>query len=194
VTIPVRRTLVALLGLLALGSCQGPWYSARFLPAPLEVQLAAEGEPSAQARALLTVVGIRRAADGQPAQVVVRLRLDNMGDARLALVPEGFDCVTSDLVSMGAPSLDADPGEPLASGESRTWTAAFPVPAGRTPEDLDWRGLNLKWTVDFEGRRVTTGVTFDRVYDRGYYDPYYDPYWDGPYGGVNVGVGVTVSG
>lgn len=187
---PHARSLLPLLSLAALGACQSPWYAARFAPAPLEVQLAAEGEPSAQARALLTVVGIRRAADGQPAQVVVRLRLDNMGDARLALVPDGFDCVTSDLVSMQPPGLDADPGEPLAPGESRTWTVAFPVPAGRTPEDLDWRGLNLKWTVDFEGRRVTTGVTFDRVWDGGYYDPY----WGDPYGGVNVGVGVTVSG
>ena len=183
----------ALLGgtaLLLLGACQSPWYAARFVPSPLEVQLAAEGEPSAQARALLTVVGIRRAEKGEPARVIVRLRLDNMGASTLALVPEGFDCVTGDLVSLGAPRLDQGPGEAMASGESRTWTASFPMPEGRTPEDLDWRGLNLKWTVAFGERRVTTGVTFDRAYS---YPGYYDPYWDGPRGGVSVGVGMSVS-
>ena len=180
----VRSRLLALALLAPLCACEGPWYSARFAPAPLEVELRADGEPSAQARALLTVVGIRRAEKDVPAQVVARLRLDNLGDSPLALVPESLECVTGDLVSMRAPTLDQDPAQPLARGESRVWTASFPMPEGRTPEDLDWRGLNLKWTVAFGERRVTTGVTFDRVFDS-----YHDPYW----GGMSLGVGVSVS-
>jgi len=186
--VTIRTRLLALALLAPLAGCESPWYSARFAPAPLEVELAAEGEPSAQARALLTVVGIKRAADGQPAQVVVRVRLDNLGESTLALVPESLECVSGDLVSMGAPTLDQDPGQALARGESRVWTASFPMPPGRTPEDLDWRGLNVKWTVAFGERRVTTGVTFDRVFGG-----YGDPYWGAP-AGMSVGVGVSVSG
>ena len=183
------RTPLALVGGLALsllGGCTSPWYSARFVPAPLEVELSADGEPPAQARALLTVVGIRREADGEPAAVVVRLRLDNMGSSPLALVEEGFDCVTGDLISLAQVRLDPAPGEPLGRDESRTWTATFPMPAGRRVEDLDWRGLNLKWTVDFDGRRVGTGVTFDRAFG-------YDPYWDSGYPHTQLSVGVGVS-
>lgn len=184
----IRSRLLALLLLTALAACESTWYSARFAPAPLEVELRADGEPSAQARALLTVVGLKRAADGQPAQVVVRVRLDNLGDSPLALVQESLECVSGDLVSMSAPSLDQDPGQPLSRGESRVWTASFAMPHGRTPEDLDWRGLNVKWSVDFGERRVTTGVTFDRVFN-----DYRDPYWGHP-AGMSVGVGVSVSG
>jgi len=187
--VKILSRLLPLALLVPLSACESTWYAARFAPAPLEVELRADGEPSAQARALLTVAGIRRADEGLPAQVVVRLRLDNLGESPLSLVPEGFDCVSGDLVSMGAPSLDQDPGQPLARGESRTWTISFPMPEGRTPEDLDWRGLNLKWTVAFGERRVTTGVTFERVWGDAY-----DPYWGAPYyGGVSVGVGMTVS-
>ena len=179
-----RSGLTALALLATLSACESTWYEARFAPAPLEVELKADGAPAAQARALLTVVGIKRAAEGQPAQVVARLRIDNLGESTVALVPESLECVSGDLVSMGAPSLDQDPGTPLARGESRVWTASFPMPPGHTPENLDWRGLNLKWTVAFGERRTTTGVTFDRVFPGAY-----DPYW----GGSNVSLGVGVS-
>ncbi len=184
------RYSIALLALLA--GCQSAWYSARFVPAPLEVQLQAPDGKPGQARALLTVRGIRRAVakENQPDQVEILLRIDNLGEPAVALVPEGFDLVSADLVSFGAPRVQPPIGDPVASGAQITYLLVFPVPPDRKTSDLDWRGLNFKWTVSFEGREVATGVTFDRYYAPDYYG--YDPYW--PYPSTSVGVGISVGG
>ncbi len=177
----------------ALAGCQSTWYSARFVPAPLEVQLQApEGNPG-QARALLTVRGIRRAVENQPDQVELLFRIDNLGQVPVTVVSEGFDLVSADLVSFGVPRAEPPVGEAIPSGAQATYLLIFPVPPNRKTSDLDWRGLNFKWTVSFEGHTVATGVTFDRYWAADY--GYYDPYWPYPAGcGTSVSVGIGVGG
>lgn len=189
-----RSPWLPLLLLALLSGCRSTWHDARFVPSPLEVGVTAAGEPRAEARALLSVRGVRRATGGQPAQVEVNLRLENLGDVPLALDPEGFDLVTSDLISFQPPQVEPPAGDEVAPGAQALWVLRFATPEGRGVDDLDWSGVNVRFRVVFGERAVITGVTFDRlaVAVPAYYDPWWGPY---PYHGsrVNVGVGVGVT-
>jgi len=191
----VRRSPWIPLALALLAGCSSPWYGARFVPSPLEVGLTAAGEPRAEARALLAVRGILRARKGEPARVEVHLRLENVGDVPLVLDPEGFDLVTSDLISFRAPEVEPPAGVEVAPGDQGLWVLRFATPEDRGVDELDWSGLNVRFRVRFGERAVVTGVTFDRMdlpYGGAYYDPWWGPY---PYYGSrwSVGVGVGVS-
>lgn len=192
----LRGLALTLLALGPLGGCRSAWYGANFMPAPLEVQVLAEGEPLAQARALVRVRGIRRArpSEGFGPEVELLLRLDNLGAAPLELCADGLDLVTADLISLGAPRVEPAPGESIAPDEDRVYTLNFPMPEDRDVEDLDWGGLNFKWKVRFGEREAVTGVTFDRDQSPAYWGGgYYDPFYPGPWprhSTVRVGVGV----
>jgi hypothetical protein len=183
---------------LACSACSSTWHSARFVPSPLEVAVPAPGEPYAEARALISVRGIRKAvkSTGQAAQVEINLRLDNVGHTALALDGEGFDLVTSDLVSFAAPLIEPAPGATIAPGEKLNYVLQFPTPPDHSADDLDWSGLNLRFKVRFEERAVITGVTFERlIVPAYYYDPYWGPYPYGGYPGYPYShVGISVSG
>ncbi|HVS17835.1 MAG TPA: hypothetical protein VMT18_04480 [Planctomycetota bacterium] len=175
--------------------CASTWHDARFFPSPLEVGVTAHGEPRAEARALLSVRGVRRAREEQPAEVEVHLRLENLGEVPLTLDPEGFDLVTSDLVSFRAPVVEPSAGTEVAPGAQERWVLRFATPEERGVDDLDWSGINVRFRVRFGERSILTGVTFDRSagpWRDGYYDPWWGPYpYRGPRWNVGIGVGVT---
>lgn len=177
-------SVLAVLLLATLGACQSAWYPHRFGPAPLDISLDSERVTEARGRALVTVLGIRRAdsSAGTPERVEVRMRLENTGARTLAVVPESFELVSAALESFQPPSFSGLPSAPLAQGESATFEVYFPLPEGSTADRMGLAGLNLKWLVDFEGERVGTGVTFERrvdpyPYAYWYYDPFYGPYY-----------------
>jgi hypothetical protein len=155
----LHLVLAPLLALLA--GCRSTWYDVRFVPAPLEVRVTAEGEPQAQARALLSVRGIRRAKDGQPAKVEMKLRVENMGASDVQLDPASLELLAADLVPFGEPRVFPPP-EPIPPGSDAVYEIAFPVPGGRQVDDYDLRGLNLKWDLRFGDRAATTSVIFER--------------------------------
>lgn len=174
----LRASLVVSLGL--VGACRSSWYSYSFAPAPLEVALDSPRAADAKGRALVTVLGIRRADEkaGTPARVEVRMRLENAGSRKLAVVADSFRMVSSSLENFAAPTFSALPTEPLARNESAVFEVAFPLPDGKGPEALGLAGLNLRWEVDFEGERVGTGITFERRTDPYPYGWYHDPFYD----------------
>jgi hypothetical protein len=171
----------ALLLLAGLGSCSSsPWYDHRFIPAPIETAISADGTAGAQVRALVTVIGIQKAQEGHPDRAVIRVRLENIGTVPAAFVPEAASLLTADLNAFG-PAEPAAPGTPneIPPGSNGQYELGFVTPGGKKPRELDLSGLNLRLTVAFEGKRVTTGMTFSRT-DYGYYD-------SSP---VHVGIGV----
>lgn len=175
----MKHLLPLLALLLFTQGCASTWHPHNFLPAPLEVPVGIEGEAAAQASVLLTVQGIRRAdrKAGTPTQVEVLLLLENLGETAAWLDLEQLSLVTSDLVAFGSPRVDPPQAELLSRGEQALFAVSFPLPAGKQLDDLDLRGIHLKWVVVFGDREVTTGVTFDRRQRAWVYGAYGSPFY-----------------
>lgn len=179
----VRRCVIVV-SLTALASCStSRWYDYRFTPAPLEVQLQTSEDPNAEARGLVTVLGVARARDGEPDAVEMRLRLENLGTTPANLLEQSFRLVSADLQSFGPPEVRPPGDHRLQAGENVIVDVRFPLPKGKRPGDFNLSGLNSSWTVAFGERRITTSASFVRS-DVGVYDPYY------PRTQFGIGIGI----
>ena len=168
--------------LAALASCTASrWYEHRFQPAPLEVQVSSESVPGTQVRSLVTVMGIERGKDGKPDAAIVRMRLENLGSVPALLDAPSSSLLSADLKAFAAPALATSASTEIPPGGTGEFDLEFPLPEGTRPYQLDLSGLNLRFTLAFLDKRVTTGMTFSRV-DWRYYDP-------GPRVHVGVGMG-----
>ena len=159
------KTLVSIAAVALLGtSCGSTWYSHKFLPAPIEAPVQIEDDDSAQARVLVTVMGIRRADKqaGTPIQVEARMQVENLGSTPALLVVEGLALRASDLTEFDTAVVTPPQPEALAQGEQALYEIAFPIPPDKEFGDIELRGLHLSWELSFGDRTVTTGVTFER--------------------------------
>lgn len=150
------------LGLLGATACSSSrYYDARYLPAPLEVRVAAQSVEGSQLRVLATVLGIARQSkkDGRPEQVEVRVRFENLGAVEALILEDGFSLLSADLTPFAAVALAPDANLRVAPGQARTLDIAF----GSSARELDWSGLNLRLAVSFQDVRVTAAGTFTRV-------------------------------
>ena len=161
---------------LLLGACQTTWYGARFSPVANEVVVDAEQQPG-QARALMSVRGVRRAQSGEPAQVEMRMRLENTGDVPFHLQQGSLELLSGDLVPFGAARILSEDPPRVEPRGAAVLDLSFPVPAGRDPDEVDFGSLHLRFSLDFDGEVVTTRAQFERrshpYYDYGYPYPYY---------------------
>lgn len=180
-TLPARLS-VALIGV-GLGSCAtSPWYPLEYAPAPVEAAVDAQSVAGSQARVLVSILGVARAAPPEPDLVHVRVRLENLGTVAADVPADALGLLSADLTPFGKPRV-VPPGLHVEPGADGTLDASFPFPAGRTADTIDWSGLNLRVTVEFAGSRVTTGASFSRVLP---------PYPDDP--NVTFGFGVGYYG
>lgn len=157
----LRQPGVALLALCAAGCASSRWYDARYLPAPLEVEVASQAVPGSQVRALVSVLGIAKPDEktGVPKHAEVRLRLENLGTAEARVAEDGFALVSANLVAFGAAKIAPGADLVVPAGETRALDVSFAAPE----QDADWSGLNLRFTLTFDGVRVATGGTFSRA-------------------------------
>ena len=177
------RCHTAALLALALGACAtSTWYSIHYAPSIVEVPLSADSVPGSQVRALATVLGVARAGDGRPDRVHVSLRIENLGTVEARVPADGFGLVGGDLAAFEPARLRGE-APTVPPGQSALVEVWFPLPAGRNVDLVAWNGLNLRFAVEFQGTRVTTGATFTRL----------DwPYWyDAPH--VHMGVGFAAA-
>jgi len=174
----IRACLAAML--LLAGCATSRFYDNRYVPAPLETEITTQGVAGSQVRALVTVIGIERPREGVEARAVLRMRLENLGTVTAKLDTATLSLVSADLKAFGpaaAAPVEGTTKEEIAAGGVGVFDVLFPLPAGIPVGALDLSTLNLRFTVVFDGQRVTNGATFQRV-DWAYGDPR-----------VNVGVG-----
>lgn len=180
----MRTTCACFAALQLLAGCTtSRFYDLRFQPAPLEAEVATQAVAGAQVRALATVIGIERARKGHEARAVVRMRLENLGTAGAKLETGTLSLVSADLKAFGGATVEPVDGtakEEIGPGEHAVFELQFPLPDGRRTSEIDFSGLNLRFTLLFGEHRVTTGASFQRVDWR---------YWDPGSPRVHIGIG-----
>lgn len=162
----MKLSSLALISLLSasLAACTSSrWYGISYQPAPLEVAVASTSVSGTQLRVLASVLGVARADDSTPAHVEMRLRAENLGSVEAKVRGDGFSLVSADLAQFGAPRVQPSGDTTIAPGKDATIDLSFALPAGRGVNDVEWSGLNLRFTVEFQGSPVTTGMSFARV-------------------------------
>jgi hypothetical protein len=167
------RTFGAIAVALLSGCTSSRYYDARYLDAPVETEVRSDSVAGSQVRALATVLGIARpdTQSGRPKQVEMRMRFENLGKVPAQFVADNLSLVSADLVQFGPAQVTPHEDLSIPAGETRQFDLAFPAP----DQELDWSGLNLRFTLKFQDVAVTVGVPFRRVeypiYN--YYYPYY---------------------
>ena len=183
----LAATLFAVLT--ATGCTTSRWYNYDFAPAPQEARVVDERVADSQARALVTISGIQKPRDGNPARVEVRMRLQNLGAGPFSLSRDWLELVSAGLQSFGPSSLALEEGVSLAPGDTIVRSFYFDLPRGNKPKDYNFEGAAFCWAIDFGAGPVTTSVSFQRLATS---DPYY-PYvgWGYGYPYPYYGVGYT---
>jgi len=160
---PMLFCIVAL-----LPGCAAKYYDARFVPQTTEASFT--GEAGAQARSVVSFVGVRRKdrKTGAPPQVEFRMRVENLGKVSCTLEQHSLQLLSGALEPFGAAQLSSDDPPVIVAGAASNYDILFPLPAGRGANEVDLRSLNLRWAVSFDGAEVTNGVTFERVVPQPY--------------------------
>ena len=158
-----------------------------YVPRPADVAAIVPGaDAKGHVRTLASVVGVRRAdrKSALPASIEVRVLMENATTGSVAFDPASLVLLSADLTTFPAPIVDPPGRVELAPDGTASLTAYFPLPEGGERDDLDLGGLNLRWTVQVDGRLVSPSVSFTRL----------DPVARYPYQSrVGLGIGYTFS-
>jgi len=146
-----------------LTGCASKYYDARFVPPTTEAIATASN--GAQARSVVSYVGVRRKdrKTGAPVQVEFRMRVENLGQVACTLEQHALQLLSGSLEPFGAAQLASDDAPVIPPGGSANYDVLFPIPADRRVDDVDLRSLNLRWAIAFDGETVTNGFTFERL-------------------------------
>lgn len=174
-----------------VGGCRtSKWYDYSFTPSPQEARLSDERVPDSQARALVTLAGIRKASKGNPARVEVLMRMQNLGAVPVVLRRKGLELVSADLVAFPPADIVLTEVFELQPQESIVYVFGFELPQKKKPKDFNFEGAVFSWEVDFGAGPVATSINFQRLpaYDTFYHTHtgpgwgYGYPYYGGYYG------------
>ncbi|MFT7678342.1 MAG: hypothetical protein ACI8QC_002328 [Planctomycetota bacterium] len=160
------RRLLTTLTLCLAASCASVSRSFDFQPKPAEVMVQSPGEAHAVARVLVSVPGARRDGDhedGLP-RMIVRLRIENRGEAPLRLELPRFKLVDSNLVPFGPAELREGP-QSIDPGTEALYSIGFPYPEGLSLGAPQIEGINLQWVLSTEAQAWESSLTLERVQD-----------------------------
>ena len=177
-----RRMGALALASATLAACSTYYDEYRFGPSPSAATVLAPRTDEPAARVLATVAGIRRPAEGRPAEVEVRLRVENLGAHDVRLVGDDLVLVTGALTELPVERIEEGPDAFVAPHSAATIAAYFPLPPDADPDDYDLRGIDVRWTLELDGRRVTGSAGFERRVVVWYHDPWYPWGRWGPWG------------
>ena len=162
------RSLVAVLPVALFASCAS-WSGVRFVPSPLEVQVAPDAGAEALGSALFAWRGIHETDDGYEARFRVRLRNDGPGP--LELVAARTQLVDGGLRAFFPPRVEwvegggADAAAPAAprveAGTFGTWDLAFGFDG--PPEDAELDALHLTLALEDAESGIQVSASFERL-------------------------------
>jgi hypothetical protein len=174
-----RRLLpvVTLLFLAFAAGCSSDSEEFRYNPSTAIAEVrSASATPAVTA--MVSVVGVHaNEKDGSPDSIQIRMRFENNGSETVTFDPRTLD-LTTPLLLPFPPPIVLPPGPltvaPLQAGNLTVQFPLPPLPHGS--EDLN--SLQLDWSIQIGGKKVSQSVRFRRVVPSNYY---YDPYSGYPY-------------
>lgn len=141
-------------------------YDHRFVydPRPADV-----GTAAPEVRALVSVMGLRRADRARqiPASLDLRLHLENAGSETVVFDPSSLVLFAADLTRLADPLVEPAGRRALAPGATMLVEARFALPAS----ELDLDGLRLCWELAVGDTNVAASAGFTRRPEH-YYDRY----------------------
>jgi hypothetical protein len=196
------KTLQVIIGvaLMALiGGCSEYVDGYRYGPGPVLAGIPATQPGQAPpAAVLVSVIGVRRADEKAdlPLSIEVRMRVDDNTAEDVVFEPATLQMTNRDLIEFAPPILTPRNPFHLTPRRSEFVTAYFPLPAGKSYDQVDLESLQLRWLIQVDGRQVGQVAEFQRTFryyyyydDPNYWDyPYYYPYRFGFYYGGGVGI------
>ena len=183
--IKIRFVLYASLPIgliLALAGCTA--YPAQYEYSPRLGQNAVDLPGTASdpdARVLVTIGKVRRSLLDEASEtgIEIKLRVENLADSSLRLVPREVSVLTGTLEALRGP-IDPPPPLELPGGEETTLTLLYALPRREVAEDA-MAGLNVRVPLELGGQRVTRSLDFDRRREdrRGHYRYHHLSYYRG---------------
>lgn len=171
--VPLQWVLVVL-----LSGCSTYLSYHQYTPQPGEINFDANQEDAQHdARAIVSVLGVRRSVEGMPKHraVDLKLRIENLSQSPITFDP-GRMVLLSSLLNVLPGPHDAPKPAVIPPGGELTQQLTFLFPTD-TLGSNDLEGFNLRLTLEIDSRRITRSISFTREYnsrdDRYYYQPYY---------------------
>ena len=158
-----------------------------YSPRPVRAEIpATQPDQPPPASAMVSIVGVHRADDkeGIPESVEVRFRVENTGASTVLFTPQSLALSDGAFVRFPPPLLRPPQSWTLPPDQMAIVTAYFPFPPGKSWANTDLQSLELRWSLEVDGRTIRQVALFNRAYPTYYYDPYYEY---GPYPFVEVG-------
>lgn len=190
------RQIISTLFLLAfVVGCSPYMDDFRYVPRPALAEIPATPPQTAPPLSVYaSVIGVRYDSPDEqlPACVEVRLQLNNNGPQTVTFDPRTMTLSDGSLSAFSPPILQPSGLVTLAPNQATSYGAFFPFPPGRNSDNTDLNSLQLRWTVQLDGRSMSQTVLFNRSVRYYYYSdpypyPYYPyPYWGPVYGGVVI--------
>ncbi|MHC5023080.1 MAG: hypothetical protein ACYTGG_04105 [Planctomycetota bacterium] len=168
---------------LALAGCASGPFDTRYFyePRPDDVHVRFVDETSTgRGQVLVSVRGIRRAdrETGASPSVEVLWQVSSLDGQPLTMRAESLRLTAANLEQFPPPRLEPAVDVTVSPGASETIRARFPFPEDSYPGSFDLSGLNLRWSVESDGRVLHGSSTFRRA--RIYYS-YPSRYYEHPY-------------
>jgi len=116
-------------------------------------------------------------AHAQRAGMEARIRVDNETDRPARIDPREIELIARDLRAFAPPAVVPADAIEVAPGGSAVVTARFAYPSGESTSSEGLRAVDLRWTVEEDGRPYASSLAFDRIeapptlYDPWFWEP-----------------------
>src|SRR5262245_55626578 len=133
-------SMLLAVALFCAAGCQSPYYSAQFLPSTNEIPVGVPEREDAKVRTLVSIRGVLRAdtKTGAPAQVELRMRIENLGNVPCTLEQHSMQLLTGDLEPFEAAQISSPDPPVIAPGATSNFVIYFPMPGKRHPDQVNF--------------------------------------------------------
>jgi hypothetical protein len=115
------------------------------------------------ATATTTIAGVRNddADSGIPSSIEVRIRVDNRGPAVVSIDPGSLELLAGAFDTFPPPQTEPSSTLVVQPSESRTLTAYFPFPSGKTYDTTKLKDVRVNYVAKLDGNSFPQTAVFN---------------------------------